>query len=578
MPVSDVVRRYLPIRQAGREWKGCCPFHKEKTPSFHINDEKGFYHCFGCGAHGDTIRFIEQYERLPWPEAVKRLAEMAGVALPRPDPVAEARAHREDSLYDVCEAACTWFQLQLIRPEGMAARRYLEQRGIRQDTITRFRLGLAPDGRNGLLQHLQKQGISTERMLEAGLLTRRDDGALSDKFRGRLIFPIHSRSNKVVAFGGRVMRADRQPKYLNSPETPLFHKSRMLYHFHHARTIRNGAPLIVAEGYMDVIALMQAGFPTAVAPMGTALTAEQLALLWSSSPEPILCLDGDAAGQRAMQRAAELALPLLKPGFSLRFALLPEGEDPDSFLRRHGAKAMQQMLRQARTLAETVWQAYVGRYPATTPEEAARLENALFQAVETIQDITVRKHYNEEMRGRLFALRREKRIRFSSPGAIERKCLSPSFSANALTDAEAIARRRERDLLTILLQYPSLLLDGRVEEEFVALELEGEEHNRIRTVLLEWAQEQGEEPDFAALSRQLAQLKTGGWFTAYSASSASDEDIHQAHTDWNQALASFQRLAVKKEAEVLSDSTPSQEIEALEWEKLRQAKLSRAAE
>jgi DNA primase len=339
--LSDVVGRRVRLIRRGHEHSGLCPFHNEKTPSFTLNDDKGFFHCFGCGAHGDVIGFVMKTENLSFPEAVERLADEAGLAIPKSAPEDAARAKVELSLFAVTEAAGKWFQERLRAPDGRIAREYLAGRGVDAQTIARFRLGFAPDGRGALKSALAAQGFPESLMITAGLLVVPEDGRPAyDRFRGRLMFPIEDPRGRVVAFGGRIL-GDGEPKYLNSPETPLFHKGRQLYGLRHAREILKapnlaGQPsLLVVEGYMDAIAALSVGI-AAVAPLGTALGEDQIALLWRLVAEPVLCFDGDSAGLRAAGRAAERGLPLVKPGFSLSFATLPKGDDPDTLVRCAG--------------------------------------------------------------------------------------------------------------------------------------------------------------------------------------------------------------------------------------------------
>ncbi len=319
--LADVVGRRVKLIRKGREHLGLCPFHTEKTPSFTVNEDKGFYHCFGCGAHGDVISFIQNTENLSFPEAVEQLAGMAGLAMPEETPEERARMQRQAGLAEAAEAAAHWFAARLRDAAGKAALGYLAERGVDDAALRRFRLGFAPDSREALKQALTGQGFTEAVLVEAGLLIQPEDGRPSyDRFRGRVIFPIADRKGRVVAFGGRILEGDG-PKYLNSPETPLFHKGRMLYNMDHAvPAARDGAEVVVAEGYMDVIALDRAGFHAAVAPLGTALTEDQIAALWKLSDEPVLCFDGDEAGGRAAARAADRALPLLRCGPASRCA------------------------------------------------------------------------------------------------------------------------------------------------------------------------------------------------------------------------------------------------------------------
>ena len=394
----DLIGRKVNLQRRGREHTGLCPFHKEKTPSFTVNEEKGFYHCFGCGQHGDAISFVMETENLSFPEAVERLASDAGMEVPRATPEEAQREKRRGGLYEAVEAATVWFQQRLHGPEGKQALEYLTRRGLDSETIARFRLGYAPPLKRGepsrLSAALGKQGFEIPMLLEAGLLTAPEDGrAPYDFFRGRVMFPIADRRGRVIAFGGRVM-GDGEPKYLNSRDTPLFDKRRTLYNLAMAReATRDAKEVIVAEGYMDVIALARGGFPAAVAPLGTALTEEQIEALWKLVEEPVLCFDGDNAGQRAAGRAAERALPLLKPGKSIRFAFLPQGEDPDSLLAEQGPGALRSILDAARPLADVIWESERDAGPVDTPERMAGLKSRLRQKASQIADPIVREQY-----------------------------------------------------------------------------------------------------------------------------------------------------------------------------------------
>ncbi|MBL8675214.1 MAG: DNA primase, partial [Rhodospirillales bacterium] len=381
----------------------------EKTPSFTVSDDKGFFHCFGCGAHGDAIGFTMRIDNLQFLEAIEKLAGEAGLQVPVATPQERERARVAATLHSVTEAAARWFEQQLRMPHGKAGLDYLRRRGLSDDAIARFRLGFAPDNREALMAALKRDAdASDEQLVEAGLVIVPDEGGRApyDRFRGRVMFPIHDRRGRVIAFGGRVI-GDGEPKYLNSPETALFHKGDNLYCLHFAREAAGrDKPVIVAEGYMDAIALQLAGFDGAVAPLGTALTEGQLAILWKLADEPYLCFDGDNAGRRAALRAAERALPLLKPGKSLRFIALPTGEDPDSLIRRAGRPAFDACLAAARPLVEMVWELETDGRPVDTPERRAKIEQALQRRVAEIADETVRGYYRDTIRERLWQSRR----------------------------------------------------------------------------------------------------------------------------------------------------------------------------
>ena len=408
VPISDVIgQRVTWDRRKSRPSKGdhwaCCPFHGEKSPSFHCEDDKGRYHCFGCGVSGDHFRFLTELEGMSFPDAVERLAGMAGLSMPARDPQAERREEKRTTLLDALRLASEFFRERLQDNEGAKARGYLRDRGLTPATQKRFGLGFAPEGRNRLKEYLVEKGIGKAEIEAAGLVVHGDDIPVSfDRFRDRIMFPILDPSERCVAFGGRAMSPNARAKYLNSPETEIFHKGAMLYNLAGARrAAKSAGTFIVVEGYMDVIALAQAGFDHAVAPLGTALTESQIELLWRNSTEPVLCFDGDGAGLRAAHRAAELALPMLKPGRSLRFALMPEDKDPDDLVKEGGPDAFSDVLSQARPLSDMVWSRETAGSTFDTPEARADLEARLNQLTRQIGDESVRRHYQTDMRRRL---------------------------------------------------------------------------------------------------------------------------------------------------------------------------------
>jgi DNA primase len=395
--LSTLIGKTIKVQKAGREYKACCPFHNEKTPSFTINDDKGFYHCFGCGAHGDAIRWMTDQRGLPFLDAVKELAAAAGMDVPAPDPRAARRAEIAQSLHDVTGAAQDWFVAQLDGLEGAEARTYLMKRGITESTRRTFGFGFAPDSRGKLKEALK--AFPEPMLVETGMLIQPEDGGREsyDRFRGRLMIPIRDQRGRVIAFGGRIL-GQGEPKYLNSPETPLFDKGRTLYNLDKAApAARKSGRIVVVEGYMDVIAIAQAGIAEAVAPLGTALTEHQIERLWSMVETPILCFDGDSAGQRAALRATHRALPLLKPGHSLAFATLPAGQDPDDLIRASGVAAFEEVLRGAIPLAELIWRSEQAAMPLETPEARAGFKQRLAALTATIADNDIRALY-----GRLF--------------------------------------------------------------------------------------------------------------------------------------------------------------------------------
>ncbi|MCK0196778.1 DNA primase [Ancylobacter sp. 6x-1] len=402
LPVSEVVSKRVPLKKQGREWRGLSPFNPEKTPSFYVNDQKGFYHCFSSGKHGDQFDFLMETEGLPFPEAVERLAGMAGLQMPVVSREEEVRETRRKTLHEVLELAAKFFESCLQGRAGAKARGYLADRALGPSTQARFRLGYAPAERFALKEALGGNGVPVEDMVEAGLLIAGPDIPVPyDRFRDRVMFPITDLRGRVVAFGGRALEKDVPAKYLNSPETQLFHKGSLLYNGFNARAAAHkGEPVIVVEGYVDVIALVEAGFPGAVAPLGTALTEDQLALLWKMAPEPILLFDGDKAGRRAAWRAVDIGLPHLKPGMSLRFGTLPDGQDPDDLVRHGGREAAASVLDGARPLAEVLWNRETEGAALDTPERRAALEARIGEIIRQIADETVRKHYRADLSDR----------------------------------------------------------------------------------------------------------------------------------------------------------------------------------
>ncbi|MGD9615466.1 MAG: DNA primase [Alphaproteobacteria bacterium] len=498
--LADLVGRRVRLTRRGREHSGLCPFHNEKTPSFYVVEDKGFFHCFGCGAHGDAIGFVMRADNLDFIEAIERLAGEAGIAVPTQTPQDREQAQRRKTLLEALAAAAEFYEAQLWSSAGGRAREYLTRRGLDEGTIRRFRLGWAADDRQSLRRALA--GDFPEALLrEAGLLRVPDNGGTPyDWFRGRVMFPIGDRAGRVIAFGGRTL-GDEQPKYLNSPDTPVFEKGRNLYGWAAARAniarepdgavipngaipngaipngaIPNGAipngAIIVVEGYMDVIALHRAGFGGAVAPLGTALTETQLHELWRLAPEPVLCFDGDTAGRRAALRALTRALPLLLPGRSLRFAALPPGEDPDSLLRAGAPDAFSQVLAAACPMSEMLWQSELNAGAIDTPERRAGLERRLMDQASVIVDRTVQYAYRRFFRDRLFALgRRDRPARSTAKGAPP---LPP------------LPGRRNREIvLGIFITHPAII-DEWVED-LAALDFPEPELDNLRRAILEVA-------------------------------------------------------------------------------------------
>jgi DNA primase len=502
LPVSEVAGTKVKLRKEGREWRGLSPFTAERTPSFFVNDQKGFFHDFSSGKHGDAFAFLMETEGLTFPEAVERLAGMAGLQVPRPSSAEAAQDKKRASLIDVVAMAARLFEANLQQPIGAKARGYLADRGLGAPVQQRFGLGYASSERFHLRDALAGLGVGVEAMIEAGLLVHGEDIAVPyDRFRDRVMFPIHDRSGRVIAFGGRAMEAGAKAKYLNSPETALFHKGALLFNHHRARkSAHDASAIIVVEGYIDAIAVSEAGFPNVVAPLGTALTPDQCALLWAMGSEPILCFDGDGAGRRAAFRAIETALPLIGAGKSLRFALLPEGQDPDDLIRLLGPAAMAERLNGARPLADVLFMRETDGQSFDTPEQRAALERRLGEAVTKIADDTLRRHYQADMRRRLSALFGEEpgrpargeagwRATFGQRGRGSFPALRPRVGLKEapLALQTKLARKarlpaREVVILSLALSHPALI--ESYCEELAATEFVGAGVSALRDALI----------------------------------------------------------------------------------------------
>lgn len=489
----QLVGRRVRLQRKGRVFWGLCPFHKEKSPSFKVDNERRNYHCFGCGAGGSAFQWLIETEGLPFPEAVERLASEAGVPLPAPSESDRASASRRKSLYEITALAAGFYQEQLRGSAGAAARRYLDSRGLSAGAAERFGLGYAPGRNSPLLTWVRSKGIELEAMVEAGLVKPAEDGRPPrDFFFDRLMFPIADIRGRIVAFGGRGLTPDAKPKYINTGETPVFAKGHLLYNLHLAReAVHKGASLIVAEGYMDVIALVEAGFPGAVAPLGTALTEDQLALLWRASAEPALCFDGDEAGLRAAKRASHLALPHLTPGQSLRFVFLPGGEDPDSLIRSRGAEPMRTLMAKAQPLADVLWTGETEGRDFSTPERRAGLEAELDRLVQTIRDPKIHDYYQRDFRERVFnAFKRRKfdpsRRKTSGRGPAGQPADPVSSDVKrsllATSGPSATHNLNERLLLAFLIREPDFLEQN--VETLARRELNDPQLDRVKNELL----------------------------------------------------------------------------------------------
>ena len=553
LPIAEIIGRYVRLVRRGREFTGLCPFHQEKTPSFTISEEKGFYHCFGCNQSGNAVDFIMAIEGLEFAQAIQRLSDITGLPLPFRGSPRSSQA--EKTLYQANEAAALWFRDKLTDASGEEARTYLQGRGLNQSVIQRFGLGFAPSGRGGLRNALMAQSFTERDLIRAGLLIKPDDGSSYDRFRHRVMFPIQDSRGRIVAFGGRAL-GDARAKYLNTPETDLFHKGDLLYGLSIARqAARSAGTVIVAEGYMDVIALARAGFEHAVAPLGTAITEAQLALLWQLAEEPVICLDGDAAGLRAGHRLIERALPRLTPGKSLRFALLTEGSDPDDLLRMGGREKLEQLLGQAMPLLDFLWQSETRQRSLDTPERQAALRQRLSDLSRMIEHAEVRQSFRE-------AFRQQWRSRFggyhpksrqSAPAYIAPEAgrgVGESRLAAGVSNPETAS---ERQLLGPLIVHPDLLND--VEEELGAIDFATPRLERLRQELISWYSE-SEDLDQETLNNHLC---TNGFeaevnrLTAVGPSSIStvwycrpDLDRTDVLQAWRAQLAQYRRFSERR--------------------------------
>ena len=569
--LADLIGRRVRLTRKGREHHGLCPFHKEKTPSFTVNEDKGFYHCFGCGAHGGAFDFVMHTDGLNFPEAVERLALDAGMEVPADTPQERQRARQRKTLYDVTEAAAKVFQASLRSPAGKGAMDYLRRRGLDDAVIQRFRLGFAEEG--ALRGALAGQGIPEDSMVEAGLLKRSGHGGPPyEYFRRRLVFPIADKRGRVIAFGGRIL-GDGEPKYLNSPETPLFQKGRTLYGLDLAAgPARTKGGVVVAEGYMDVIALHRAGYENTVAPLGTALTEDQIRELWRLAPEPVLCFDGDAAGQRAAGRAAERVLPLLRPGFGLKFAELPEGQDPDSLIIRDGPEAIGKVLASAQPLSDVLWQMETQGRLVSSPEDRAALEKRLQDHARRIDDATVRAHFRQRFRDRLWRRRPAPRRESGFRASLGQPTMRMDAKAGPAARVDPV-RQAQKVLLAIIIHHPAFF--HRVEESLGTAYFLDDALDRLRRGLISLLSGD-HDLDVQGLRDGLRDMDLGGVVDGLFRDplvkthrmigpGAADEDIQAT---WDQNLHQLQNAQLAREKEKVKD-TLTEEFTEDRWRRDR---------
>jgi DNA primase len=603
LPVSEVVRRRVKLMRAGREWKGLSPFTSEKTPSFFANDQKMAWFDFSAGKNGNIFDFLIETEGLSFPEAVERLAQEAGLPLPKFSPEAEAKEKARASLYQVLELAAAYFSAKLSAHEGREARAYLEARGISGEMRARFRLGYAGPERYGLRDHLAGKGVAVAAMIEAGLLIHGVGIAVPyDRFRDRIIFPVCDAMGRIIAFGGRAIAKDGQPKYLNSPETALFHKGAILYNHHNARKPAwEMGQLIVAEGYIDVISMTSAGFEATVAPLGTALTPEHCALLWQMAEEPVLCFDGDRAGRRAAYRAADMALPLAKPSRSLRFVFLPEGQDPDDLVQSGGREAVLHALSQVKPLSELIWIRETENRDFGTPERRAGLKQRLREIASEIKDLTLRSQYQLEFNERFNQFRcKSHRATWEVQKGAQRDSSRPNLDSitnlapltvstsltvsSFLRPGDQAHPLRDSLILLLLLNHPGLI--GRHIEKLAEVEFSSKDAAALRDALINLSVHSatGDAPaqtsrsaasfraavvsqGFGSTLQELERLAAHGTHF-YAKAEAAEED---AEVVLRQALAWHCRRALEREVELAKrgcEDDPSEE----NFHRLRKAK------
>ena len=516
LTLSELIGKRIKITRAGREFKGCCPFHKEKTPSFYVNDDKQFYHCFGCGAHGDAIGFTMQHDNLSFPEAVETLAALAGLEVPKSSPEEKKKAKEEKSLYTLLEDTTKFFEANLYDSQNADALGYMKDRGMSDEFMAAYRIGYAPDDGRELIDHLKKSGYTDQQMVDTGVarISQKSNKPYAF-FRDRIIFPVADKRGRIVAFGGRVLpehlrphlydNGQKPPKYINSIDSVLFHKGRMLYGESHAKhAAMEDQPVIVVEGYVDVIACAKAGFKGAVAPLGTALTEDQILLLWKMIPanqkNPILCFDGDNAGRRAAERAVERVLPHLKPDQSVRLAFLPQGEDPDSLIKIKGKKAFQEVLDQALPLVEFIWQLETTGREITTPEERAGLSKSLYARINQITDRSVQHYYKEAIKDKVqkkFSADKKsnnygsgynntwKKDQWKNKG--QKK---PAFNAPIKKPSAAVGNIELVILLATMINHPALF--SEYEERFCTMTIADEALDRMRQEIILTLEEETE--------------------------------------------------------------------------------------
>lgn len=572
LPISVVIAPYVALKKRGKVLIGLCPFHNEKGPSFNVSDEKGFYHCFGCGAHGDHFSFLTEKAHMSFMDAVETLSKQAGLTMPRFEKEGESQSFDDtkdakEVLYNINEVACQYYEEQLRHADFQSIRDYLKNRGMSGQIAAKFRLGYAPA--RGLVAALRQRGFSDADGVTSGVLIRSDDGQVYERFRDRVMFPIQDSRGRVIAFGGRITTTG-EPKYLNSPETPLFHKGRQLYgHNMAVSTVRSGQQFVVVEGYMDVIALFQAGITVAVAPLGTALTAEQISLMWRTCKNPILCFDGDNAGRKAAQRAAMVALEVLKPGFTIEFSFMVAGEDPDSFLKKNSSADMRDLLRHTTALTDVLWQVFMDGRSLAKPEDKAKARQDLVQLSYKINDPEVRHFYLQDLNDKLQrAMAQKTKGNMQAQKVLIHQGVKPDLMKK-IVDGQKI-------LVATLINHPTLL--SEVAEQLMSLEIMDEKLDSIRNFLLDIsAEDHHKYNNIVSLLREsghadfVDQEMTQGLYMRARFAHTSSE-IDQARSGWQEIWRFLERSSQLKNAADEVSLELKTELNQRSWQSLQSVK------
>lgn len=556
--ISDLIGGYVNLKPKGKgEFLGLCPFHNEKTPSFTVSENKGFYHCFGCGAHGDAIKFLMEHRGLPYPDAIKELAAIAGIDLPKYDPKEEKKQEKINDSYELIEKATKWYEKNLRSSAGSTALRYLKDRGLSDDTIKKFRIGYAPDEWEGLKKHLISLGADEELIMENGLISSNEENTKTyDRFRGRIIFPIFDSRNSPIAFGGRIIEENSNaPKYLNSPETNLFKKGYVLYGYNFARDeAYKKSQIIVVEGYMDVIALQQAGIGNVVAPLGTAVTENHIKHLWKVCDEPIFCLDGDNAGVRAMMRLAENHIHMLQPGKTMKFLILPDKMDPDDVVKDYGAKGFNDMLSRSVELCDALWDINIKGVSLKTPEQKSAFSEKMLSIVSGIENGTVRNFYIQDYKNRIF------KLGFNPSKKPQEQ---PPHRMPVITNRSFSESLIERMIL-IACYNPEIIKNSEIEEFLQNIEISNKNLEKLSFLLIDYmALEDNENADYKGLKNYLedkgenSQLEYLENAFLKARFDTKVDDAEKAVTAWQYLLSEYNLSIAENEYKKLSQNESS---------------------